>query len=136
MKIYIFIATILNILDQIEDEPLNIVRQLFSQQDDALLHNGRLVTTVLNEMFPNKWIGEQRPVQWPARSSDLNALDYFPWGNGLYSEIPDDVKQLSFNLRRGILSIPARSIQRFILKFGRLSTKCMKAEDLQLEHNS
>ena len=36
---------------------------------------------ILHQRFPNKWIGRQGPTQWPARSPDLNPLDFYLWGN-------------------------------------------------------
>ncbi|PSN32148.1 hypothetical protein C0J52_23854, partial [Blattella germanica] len=30
--------------------------------------------------FPDRWIGRGGPIPWPARSPDLNPLDYFLWG--------------------------------------------------------
>ena len=34
---------------------------------------------ILHQRFPNKWIGRQEPTQWPARSPDLNPLDFYLW---------------------------------------------------------
>ena len=36
---------------------------------------------ILHQRFPNKWIGRQGPTQWPARSPDLNPLDFYLWGH-------------------------------------------------------
>jgi len=38
------------------------------------------VTDVLNERFPDAWIGRGGPILWPPRSSDLSPLDFFLWG--------------------------------------------------------
>lgn len=35
---------------------------------------------ILNTRFPERWIGRGGPITWPARSPDLNVLDYFVWG--------------------------------------------------------
>lgn len=127
-----YIELVLNpILEQLEDEPLNILRQLWWHQDGAPPHNGRIVTNLLNRMFLNQWMGNRGPVRWPARSPDLNPLDYFFWGylkNRLYREMPEDINQLRHNLIREIRSIPARVIQRSISRLRRLSVKCIEAE--------
>ena len=34
----------------------------------------------LNAVFPGRWIGRRGPIQWPARSPDLNPLHYVLWG--------------------------------------------------------
>jgi len=42
------------------------------------------VTDVLNERFPDAWIGRGGPIPWPPRSPDLSLslslLDFFLWG--------------------------------------------------------
>jgi hypothetical protein len=35
----------------------------------------------LNDAYPGRWIGRGSPVAWPARSPDLNPLDFFVWGH-------------------------------------------------------
>jgi len=35
---------------------------------------------LLNELFPNRWLGRGWPVFWPPRSPDLKTLDYYFWG--------------------------------------------------------
>ncbi|EFN70598.1 hypothetical protein EAG_15359, partial [Camponotus floridanus] len=35
----------------------------------------------LDERFPRKWIGCERPITWPTRSPDLNPLDFYLWGH-------------------------------------------------------
>ena len=34
----------------------------------------------LDEHFPGRWIGRRGPVEWPPRSPDLTAPDFFLWG--------------------------------------------------------
>ena len=50
-------------------------------QDGAPLHFSCFVTDVLNERFPDAWIGRGGPIPCPLRSPDLSALDFFLWGN-------------------------------------------------------
>jgi hypothetical protein len=35
----------------------------------------------LDNQYPQRWIGRGGPHHWPARSSDLNPLDFFLWGH-------------------------------------------------------
>lgn len=53
---------------------------MFYQHDGAPAHSANIVQDVLNNMFPNSWIGIGGPVRWPPRSPDLNPLDFFLWG--------------------------------------------------------
>ena len=39
-----------------------------------------MVRQFLNQHFANKWIGRGGPIAWPARSTDLNPLDFHLWG--------------------------------------------------------
>ena len=50
------------------------------QQDGAPPHWGLQVRTFLNKTFPNRWIGRDGPLHWPARSPDLTPMDFFFWG--------------------------------------------------------
>jgi len=48
-------------------------------QDGALPLFSCFVTDVLNESFPDAWIGRGGPIPWPPRSPDLSSLDFFLW---------------------------------------------------------
>ena len=45
--------------------------------DGAPTHFSRVVREYLNVRLREKWIGRGGPIQWPARSLDLNPLDFF-----------------------------------------------------------
>ncbi|KAL6419711.1 hypothetical protein ACFW04_013675 [Cataglyphis niger] len=66
-----------NLLDSLEEVPLIERNKIIFQQDDAGPHNARIVTNYLNEQFPGRWMGRYDPIHWPARSLDLNPLDFF-----------------------------------------------------------
>ena len=53
---------------------------LIFQHDGAPPHFSRQVRNILNARFPDRWMGRGGPIIWPARSPDLNVLDYFLWG--------------------------------------------------------
>jgi hypothetical protein len=50
------------------------------QQDGATAHSAGIAVRVLNEMFPARVISQRGNIEWPARSPDLNACDFFLWG--------------------------------------------------------
>ena len=62
----------------LEDVPLNKRGCMYFQHDGAP-HLSREVRTSLNYCFPGQWIGCGGPHNWPARSPDLNPLDYCVW---------------------------------------------------------
>ena len=64
----------------LEEMPLGIRRRMWFQHDGAPAHYHRDARQHLDASFPNKWIGRNGPVAWPARSPDLNPLDFFLWG--------------------------------------------------------
>lgn len=64
-----------------EAVPVELQRDMWYMQDGAPPHYGRIVTVFLNQRFPNRWIGRNGPIHWPARSPDLNPLDFYLWGH-------------------------------------------------------
>ena len=69
----IFIRDILP--EMLENVPLHVRQRLWFQHDGALA-----VREYLTNVFPNRWIGRDGPVQWPPHSPDLTAMDFFIWG--------------------------------------------------------
>ena len=70
---------------------------MFFMHDGAPAHFSRAVREYLNGRFREKWIGRGGPIQWPARSPDLNPLDFFLWGhlkNKVYKQEHNDVESL------------------------------------------
>ena len=65
----------------LEDIPLMIRSQMYFQHDGAPPHYTIRVRELLNELFPNRWLGRGGPVAWPPRSPDLTPLDYYLWGH-------------------------------------------------------
>lgn len=64
----------------LEDVPLRMRETMIFQHDGAPAHFSRQAREILNTYFPDRWIGRGGPINWPARSPDLNVLDYFVWG--------------------------------------------------------
>lgn len=72
--------------------PLGFRQNMWYMHDGAPAHFARTVRDTLNTAFPGRWIGRGGPVAWPARSPDLNPLDFFVWGHlqSLVYETPVD----------------------------------------------
>jgi len=49
-------------------------------QDGVPPHFSCFVTDVLNDRFPDAWIGRGGPIPCPPLSPDLSPLDFFLWG--------------------------------------------------------
>ncbi|XP_070522362.1 uncharacterized protein [Cardiocondyla obscurior] len=65
----------------LEDLPLQMRVDLILQQDGAPPHFSRRARNVLDNVFAERWMGRGGPITWPARSPDMNVLDYFIWGH-------------------------------------------------------
>ncbi|GBM76658.1 hypothetical protein AVEN_94249-1 [Araneus ventricosus] len=53
---------------------------MWFQHDGTPAHFSIDVRLYLNVTYSQQGIGRGGPVLWPARSPDLNCLDYFLWG--------------------------------------------------------
>lgn len=67
-----------NLLD---DVSLVERRNMWFMHDGAPPHTCHLARNVLNNEYPNKWIGNNGPILWPARSPELNMMDFYFWGH-------------------------------------------------------
>jgi len=70
----------LYVFPQIETFEQEIVSRVIFMQDGAPPHFCCFVNDVLNERFPDAWIGNGGPIPWPPQSPDLSPLDFFPVG--------------------------------------------------------
>lgn len=104
--------------------PEEIRNNIIFMQDGASPHHAGEVMTFLDEAYPG-WIGRDGHILWPARSPDLNPLDYFLWGyikNKVYVqslEVRNVALQLIHDAARDItpqmLQATSRDIERRML---------------------
>lgn len=78
--------TILNYLQFLQQtlvpaiQALQLPHRLIFMHDGCPAPGSAEVTAFLNNAFGNNWIGLRGPYKWPARSPELNTLDFFYWG--------------------------------------------------------
>jgi hypothetical protein len=60
----------------LEDVPLHVRRKMWFMHDGAPAHFSMYAREYLNAVFRARW-----SFFWPARSPDLNPLDFFVWGH-------------------------------------------------------
>jgi hypothetical protein len=75
---------------------------------------------VLNEMFPTHVISQSGNTEWPARSPDLNACDFFLWGylkSKVYDKKPRTTEDLKQNIREEVAAIPPTMLQQVMQNF-------------------
>lgn len=85
------------------------------QQDGAPAHWGLNVREFLNNNFPQRWIGRDGPIHWPARSPDLTPLDYFLWGyvkSLIYKDRPDSTDNLKQRIIDVFQEIPTEMLHK------------------------
>jgi len=90
-----------NLPDFLEEIQLLDRNRITFQQDGAGPHNARIVTNYLNQQFPGRWMGRYGLIHWPARSPDLNPLDFFLWSyckEIIYRWLPENVEELKDRL--------------------------------------
>lgn len=127
-----------SLLDYLENFDLEQRHAMWWQQDGAPPHNAAVVSRRLNVMFPGRWIGNMGPVRWPARSPDLNPLDFFLWGtlkDRVYQNVPPvNVDELHANIVNAFQSIRRRDIQRAINSIEKRARICIRANGNLFEH--
>ena len=60
----------------LEEVSVDIRLRMRFMHDGAPPHFSRVAKQFLNQHFANKWIGRGGSIAWPARSPNLNPLDF------------------------------------------------------------
>ena len=126
-----------NLPEFLEDVPLADRNKIIFQQDGAGPHNARVVTNFLNEQFPDRWMGRYGPIRWPARSPDLNPLDFFLWGHCkeiIYRKLPENVEELNNKLHQAIWNIEEDALERMQENLLRRMRACITMDGGHFEH--
>ncbi|MBZ5796273.1 transposase [Burkholderia contaminans] len=110
---------------------------VFFQQDGAPPHYGMNVRRYLDQVFPGRWIGRRGFIEWPARSPDLNPLNFFLWCHlktQVYKEKPANLQVLEAKIRQEIRAIPPEWLHNVIRNFTDRLGHCQVAEGGHFEH--
>ncbi|KAJ4432124.1 hypothetical protein ANN_20740 [Periplaneta americana] len=71
--------------------------RMWFMYDGAPAHFLRIVREHLTLTFQDRWIGRGSPTPWPARSPNLNPLDFWLWGHmkepGQFQRVRDSLRQ-------------------------------------------
>lgn len=65
----------------LENVPIHERVQMWYMHDGAPAHFHLRVRQQLTRVFHERWIGRGGPIPWPARSPELNPLDFWLWGH-------------------------------------------------------
>ena len=85
-------------------------------QDGAPPHRRRIVTERPTELFGNRVIALNRPVEWPPRSPDLTPLDFFLWGHLKYKVFVTSPADLGDLERRITAEINVLMLDRAVIR--------------------
>jgi hypothetical protein len=105
--------------------------------DGAPPHFSRNVQGILNRMYPNCWIGRGGPRHWPARSPDLNPVDFFLWGyvkNVVYNRPIHNEEDLRNRLQEAFGTITPEMVRASKLNLLRRAQLCLEMNGGHFEH--
>jgi hypothetical protein len=101
---------------------------LWCQQDGVRAHTARTATRFLNEMFPARVISRRGNSEWPARSANLNACDFFLWGylkSKVYEKKPRTTVDLKQNIKDEMGDVSPTLLQWVMQNFHRRWWECV-----------
>ena len=93
----------------------------------------------LDEQLPNRWIGQQEPVEWPPRSPDLTPMDFFFWGvvkEKVFLRKPRTVDDMICRIRKARQEIDDNKelCAKVCLRVASRLQECVNNEGPQYEH--
>jgi hypothetical protein len=89
-------------------------------------------------MFPARVISRRGNIEWPARSADLNACDFFLWGylkSKVYEKKPRTTVDLKKNIRDELAAISSTMLQQVMHNFQKLLRECVDSKRCYLTDN-
>lgn len=98
------------------------------QQDGCPAHFDRRVRALLDQNFPNSWIGRRGPREWCPRSPDLAPCDYFLWGylkSVIYRTPPASLEDLKNRIKKACEDITPDTFEKVKCEFEARLYHCM-----------
>ena len=109
------------------------------QQDGAMAHTANISMVTIHGLFPGRVISRRGDVEWPPRSPDLNACDFFLWGyikSKVYENQPRTAADLKQNIRNEVAAIPGVMLQRGMQNFRKRFQECVDNNGQHLKYTS
>lgn len=120
-----------------EGAPIFNREMIYFQQDGAPPHFALDVRNTLDAEFPDHWIGRRGSVEWPARSPDLNPLDFFLWGHlksVIYTTQPRSLEELQDRIVTEVRRLNITTFENVRNAFEQRLYYCMEANGQQFEY--
>lgn len=89
------------------------IADIYFQQDGAPCHTARETIDILKASFSPRLISRFGDIEWPPRSPDLSAPDFFLWGylkDRVYNAMPNSLQVLKRNIIREIRRITPETL--------------------------
>lgn len=89
-------------------------QQIWFQQDGATAHTAKPTMKILREIFGKRIISKNSEFNWPPRSPDLTAPDFFLWGylkNRVYINKPKTIQDLKDNIKAEIQTLRPETLR-------------------------
>jgi hypothetical protein len=110
-------------------------RLVWFQQDGATAHTAQNSMAVVRGMFPQHVIFRFGDVEWPPRSPDLSACDFFLWGylkEKVYAHRPHTIQELKDCIREEIQGIPVNMLRKVMVNVRRRAEMCLTTNGAHL----
>lgn len=107
----------------------------YFMHDGAPAHNALIAREWLHERFPNRWVGREGPIPWPARSPDLTPMDFFLWGylkNVVYPA--NSIDELRESIITNVHAITRNTLQSLQQAWAEKLDLCIANNGAHFEH--
>ena len=103
---------------------------MWMQQDGATAHTAHVSLDVLKRRFGDRILSKKAAFPWPARSPDLNPLDFFMRGflkARVYQAQPRNLTELKASIRAVLATVTRDMCQRVMTNLQRRLRGCVAA---------
>jgi hypothetical protein len=110
-------------------------RLVWFQQDGATAHTAQNSMAVIRGMFPQHVTSHFGDVEWPPRSPDLSACDFFLWGylkEKVYAHCPHTIQELKDCIQEEIQRIPVNMLRRVMDNVRQCAEMCLTSNGAHL----
>ena len=118
------------VIKMIKDQlPTRKLKKYWWQQDGATCHTSDKSLSGLKEIFGNRIISKRSEIEWPARSPDLNPLDYSFWGMAMkevWDKNPKTIPELMEVVENFFSNLSEDLVRRTVANILKRAEKCRK----------
>lgn len=99
------------------------------QQDGATCHTAHATMDYLRRKFPGRVVSKNGDIDWPPRSPDLTAPDFFLWGflkSKVYANKPKTIEELKDNIQAEMAAISPEMLENVMENAKKRAHYCIK----------